>query len=456
MIARLILAAALTPFAVHAQISLFVVDGSTETPVTTVYGFGQVAQGDTKDVLFRARNNGASALTVTKLAMSGIGFAIVNTAIIPFTVAPGSALDFTMRFTGGPVGPYTANLQVNTQIVLLLATIVAGPTVGVAAPCTGPDSQRLISFGRVQQGGQVTCTFTLQNPFTQALIVSPITVSGAAFSATQASSASIPAGQFITFTVRFTAATMGTFNGTLTAGPRVYSLSGTGFSGPLPAPIFTFDAATFLSGQQHTLSMRFAQPSTVDANGALTMAFTPTGSVVSDDSAIQFTASGKRVIPFSIAQGASNLVLNTQANVIFSTGTTAGKITFTLESPAFGISGAASTSITIAGAPMTISSSSATRRVNDLDISIWAFDNTYSAGRMDFTFNDAGGNPVAAAITADFTSAFSSFFRGQILGSAFLVRMTFPVTGDPQTIRSVDVTVANSAGNVRLSRLNFP
>ena len=264
-----------------------------------------------------ARNNGTSAVPVSKLAMSGIGFAIVNTAIIPFTVAPGSALDFTMRFTGGPVGPYSANLQVNTQIVLLLASVVEGPTLGVAAPCIGPDSQRLISFGRVQQGGQVTCTFTLQNPYTQALSVSPIAVSGAAFSTAQTLAATIPAGQAITFLVRFTAVTMGTFSGTITAGPRTYNLSGTGFSGPLPTPIFVLDSATFLSGEQHTLTIRLPQASTVDANGALKMVFEPAGTVISDDDAVQFTAAGKRVIPFTVAQGATNVVLNTQAGAIF-------------------------------------------------------------------------------------------------------------------------------------------
>jgi len=457
MIARFLLVLGVfAPAALHAQISLFTVNGTTETPVSSVYGFGQVAQNDTKDVVFRARNTGTSAVTVTKLAMSGIGFAIVNTAAIPFTVAPGSALDFTMRFIAGPVGSYSANLQVNTTIVLLLASVVTAPTVGVAAPCIGPDTQGIISFGRVEQGGHVTCNITLQNPYTQALTVSPITVGGAPFSTTQTSAATIPAGQSLTFPVTFNASTAGTFTGSLTAGVRTYTLNGAGFSAPLPVPVYVFDSATFLSGEQHTLSIRLSQPSPITASGTLTMTFTPTGTVVSDDGAVQFTAFGKRVISFSVAQDSVNLLLSAQPNIIFSTGTTAGKITFTLDAPAFGISGNASTTISMIGAPLAITSASATRRVNDLDISVAAFDNTYSAGRMSFTFNDANGNPITSTIPVDFSTSFTTFFQGQTAGSAFLLRVTFPVTGDATIIRSVDVILTNSAGSVKLQRLNFP
>jgi hypothetical protein len=440
---------------VHAQISLFAYTG-TETPVLSVYGFGQVAQGDTKDVIFRARNTGASAVTITKLAMSGTGFSIVNTASIPFTVAPGSSFDFTMRFSGGELKSYSANLQVNTITVLLLATVVAAPTVAVDLPCTGPDSQGLISFGRISQGGQVVCTITLQNSNTQALTVSPITVTGAAFSTTQSPAATIPAGQSISFPIQFTAAGANTFTGSLSAGVRTYALSGTGFAAPIPAPLLTFDSASLASGEQRSLTAKLPAPSPVNASGTLTLTFTPDSTTITDDSAVQFVSIGKRIISFAIAQGSTDLLFNGQKSVTFATGTTAGKLTFTVDVPAYGITGSAATSVKIAQAPVTVTAASATRRANDLDIVISAFDNTYTAGRMSFSFFDANGGLIGPAIAADFSSYFANFFKSQTLGSAFLMRVTFPVTGDATLIRSAEVTLMNTAGSVKTQRLNFP
>jgi hypothetical protein len=83
------------------------------------------------------------------------------------------------------------------------------------------------------------------------------------------------------------------------------------------------------------------------------------------------------------------------------------------------------------------------------------FDNTYSAGGMTFTFLDITGQALPpGAIRADFTGDFRAFFTKTQAGSAFQVRISFPVTGDTSGIGSVDVQLANSAG-VKLEHLVF-
>jgi hypothetical protein len=453
---RIMILAACLPIALRADITLYTVSGTTETVAPSVFGFGQVALGDTKDVLFRAKNTGSAAIAITKLAMSGSGFSIVNSATIPFTLSPGSALDFTMRFSGTIVTSYTANLLVNSTQVLLAASVVQAPDLTVALPCTGPDAQRTIAFGKSQQGVAVSCNVTLKNNYTSALNVAPISVTGAEFSTTQASLATIPAGQSVSFAVKFTPGASGAFSGTLAAGARTYTLGGSGLTPALIAPVLTFDNTNASSNEQHTLTMRLPTAASSAASGTVTLAFKPTNTAVADDTAIQFVAAGKRTIPFTITQGSTSALLNGQPSAIFSTGTTAGRITFTVDAGAAGMAGDPTVSINLASLPIALTAASATRRVNDLDITISAFDNTYSAGAMSFAFFDRSGVALGSSIAANFASNFQSFFQAQPTGSAFQMKVTFPVTGDATLIGGVEVTFTNSAGTSKTQRLNFP
>jgi hypothetical protein len=450
-----------TPVVASAQVVLSTLVGTIETPIAaSSFNFGSIAPLTTKDVTFRARGTGTAAVTITQLALTGIGFAIVNTSTLPYTIAAGNTFDFTVRFTGGPVGSFSANLQVNTVIVGLQGTVSPAVTLTVAAPCIGPLSGT-ISFGRIAQTMQIACTFTLTNPYTQALTVSPLTLTGAAFQTAQGSSAAIPAGQSISFTVTFTAVTASTFTGSLIVGVQTYFLSGTGFLSPLPSPILSFDTPTLHSGEQHTLTATLPSPAPEAANGSITMGFTPGTNAVTDDTAVQFVATSNRAVSFSVAQGATTMLLNNQTGVIFSTGTTAGTITFTVNAGAIGVNGSATTTTSIAAAPVAVTAASAISRTADLDVSVTGFDNTYSIGAMSFTFYDRSGNPIGAPIQADFSTQFHLFYQGQSPagvsgGSAFLMLVSFPVTGNEAAVGSVAVQLNNIAGSATVKGLNFP
>jgi hypothetical protein len=161
------------------------------------------------------------------------------------------------------------------------------------------------------------------------------------------------------------------------------------------------------------------------------------------------------VASFAVAAGSTALTLNGQNNIVFSTGTTAGVLTFTVDPGIFGLSGSPSTFLTTLPSPISLASWAATSRANALDVVVSGFDNTYSIGAMSFAFFDRSGGSIAS-LSADFTSNFRAFFQNQSAGSAFLMRLTFDVTGDVTKIGAVDVTLNNSAGVVRTSRLNFP
>jgi hypothetical protein len=90
-------------------------------------------------------------------------------------------------------------------------------------------------------------------------------------------------------------------------------------------------------------------------------------------------------------------------------------------------------------------------------VSITGFDNTYTAGAMTFTFIDASGRTIdPGPIGTDFTSNFKTFYGAAQAGSAFLLRVTCPVTGDATQVSGVDVQMTNAAGVAHSQRVTFP
>jgi len=364
------------------------------------------------------------------------------------------------------LGDYSAILQVTSKDAAgllsiatanLRATVVAAPVLSVGPPCTGPDATRAINFGRSQQFVKVTCTATVQNPGAQPLLVSLApSVPSNGFTASFGTSVSIASGQTGTLILTFNAPAALVYSAALTVGARTYTLSGVGFSAALPAPVWTFDSSSFASAQQHALSVALTGPSPVAASGSLLLAFTSAVPMAADDAAIQFVATSKRVASFAVKAGDTAVLLNGQPKIVFSTGTTAGRITFKIDPGVFGMAGDPTTAIDIAPAAIAVTASSASRIENKLQIAVSGFDNTYTIGPMSFTFYDRGGGVIGSAIQGDFSSNFRTFYQGQILGSSFLVRVTFPVTGDASTIGGVDASLANAAGTARTQRLTFP
>ena len=76
---------------------------------------------------------------------------------------------------------------------------------------------------------------------------------------------------------------------------------------------------------------------------------------------------------------------------------------------------------------------------------------------MEFTFYNTTGQAIGGMIGANFTQQFAAYYQtGPPAGSSFLMRVSFPVTGDVTQIGAVDATLTNSAGSVQLPQLNFP
>src|SRR5205085_1870824 len=178
---KVLLAAILWSGLAVAQVAITLVSGASEIAIGSSYDFGKVAQGDLKDTRFRLRNAAASKLDISNIAATGLGFSIANRPSLPFPIAPGEFQDIVVRFSAGTPGSYSANLQINTGSVALLASSVAPPALAVVTGCTS-SAANAIDFGRVERGQTRICNLSIRNPSTQPMAVATLAVSGAGFS----------------------------------------------------------------------------------------------------------------------------------------------------------------------------------------------------------------------------------------------------------------------------------
>ncbi len=456
----------LAPLAAQAQLQLSVVTDSRTAAVASgaTFSLGQIPSGGSEDFVIQARNTGSATLGIAPNtpALSGAGFTITSPtpAAIPPNIAPGGVLNIYIHFSASAPAAYSASFQLNSTSILLIATVVPAATVTAASPCTGPDSSLTIGFGNVGVSRAVACSIQLLNQSSQTLTVSTISVGGVGFLLSQPPSTPLvlTPGASSTFPVTFAPSTATAYSGALTVDSATFQLSGTASNPALPTPILNFDNPAPHSGQQITLTMSLPTASPIAASGSVNLAFQPDPGVAATagaDPAINFVLTNAKSIPFTIQPGATQATLGGQPNVIFATGTTAGKLTFTVSTSAQLI-GDPTTSIVLAPIPTYVENAAATALAGQLNVQVWGFDNTYSAGPMSFTFFDNLGHAIGAGpVTADFSSSFRSYFSASADGGAFAMLVTFPVTGNAAEVGSVNVQMTNAAGVATISNLVF-
>ncbi|MBX9600396.1 MAG: choice-of-anchor D domain-containing protein [Bryobacteraceae bacterium] len=451
------IAAILLPACAFAQLQLATLEGTQERSVGGTLALGSVAAGDVRETRFRVRNTGVAAVNWTTLRVGGDRFALGNIPTLPYVIAPGSFADFSVRFSPALPGSYSASLQVNTINVVLLASSQAAAAIAVRENdarrvLTSGDS---VAFPRIVRGGIAARVFELGNPGASAVAVNSAQVSGSHFRmAAPLPPLTLAPGEWRSFEVQYVPSASGNHAGQLLVDGRAIALTGSASEPPPPRMTIVVDAAGAASGQQRRASIRFDAPAETDGAGTLELSFRPATAQFPDDPAIRFTTTGSRRASFQYSRGDTGARFGTQGEITFQTGTTAGAIEFRVTG-----STATALELQVAMAPAMVSldSARASRRLNDLDIQFSGFDNTYSAGRFAFTFFDRQGNRLSGAIQHDATSDFRGYFQQfqREIGSAFLVRITFPVSGDAAQIGSVDVEIANAAGT-RIERLSFP
>jgi hypothetical protein len=449
------LVALLWPGLLPAQLALFVVEDAAERPLppNALFPLGVVAAGQTQTVRLRVRNVGSQPETITLFVVEGAGFSL-NRPLPPQTVAPGGILNATLTFSASMPANYSAHLRLNGTSILLLATVAAGASLSVPPGCQGATAGA-IDFGFVARGRSRTCAVSLRNDTAQAVTISTITVTGAGFGLEPVSlPLTLLPGQSATVGVRVTAGNPGVLQGTLRVEARDYALAAVATEAPLPAPGFEFDPGAFLSAQQRRLALRLTEPAPFTGTGFVNLEFRPDGLAAADDPAIRFLETGTRQARFQVTAGQTAVTIEGAPAISFQTGTTAGRIRVFLSGIPSGFQGSEEVSLNIAPAPVALDRTIAARFPERLEVTLYGFDNTFSAGAMNFQFFDAAGGRIAT-IPADFAAAFRAFFGANPGGSMFKMTATFLVNGGTSKVAAVEVELANAAGTTRTPRLNF-
>jgi hypothetical protein len=425
--------------------------------------FGNVSTSSSESYTFTLTNETSQTLATPAIALRSAfyyssAFAL-DTSALPAQIAANGSATFKVTFAPGQTGLSYATLTVGSNGYNLQGTgavvtdidVLQIQYVDATGVRTSPEAATPINFGQLAAGssGGATLNFTITNPATatNAVTVPTLAATGSAFALTGALSLPvvIQPGASIRFAITFSPSASGTYTGTLAIGTRKFTLGGQSLAPSLPAITFNLSQQPLASQQQVTLAVQSSSATSTDQIGQLTMSFAPAVTGVNDDAAIVFLATGSRQLQLKLSAGATSFTYNNNAAIAFQTGTTAGTITFTLTIPD---NAPIKQSFTITPALIHLASGEAERQNPNLLITLVGCDNTYSAGKLTFTFYDLKGNPMTAApMPFDATGDFQSyFFVNNQAGGAFALQAKFPVQGNVNQIGSVAITVSNSAG----------
>lgn len=457
------------------QISLTYDQGQGSTSLqpsaTAPLDFGSVSLSSSVTVPFTLTNQTSQPLAAPSVSVNAGIFAssafALDVSALPAILPANSTAVFKVTFSPGQIGVTTAVLSVGSNSYSIEGFGIAVSDIDALqiyyvdskAVRTSPQAATPISFGQLVPGAGTnnTLTFTVTNPLTSysAVTLPSLKVSGAGYAIAGGPSlpASLQPGAALTFTVSFNAGASGTYTGSLAIGTRVFSLSALAVMSPVPSISMQLSQNPLVSAQQVQLTIQASSAATQDTIGTIEMQFTPSVSNVADDPAIVFLATGGRKLQVTLSAGSQAATYQGQSGISFQTGTTAGTITFILTFPN---TAPLTQTFTITPAIIHLSSALAVRQDPALVITVNGFDNTYTAGKMSFTFFDLKGYPFSPdALPVDATSDFHNyFFINDPAGGSFGMQATFPVTGDITQIGSVAVTLTNSAGQTT-TKLSF-
>lgn len=446
----------LLPACAIAGLQLNYLDRGVERPVTPLLDVGSAPVGDPVDLRFRLRNTGATAETVRTLIVTGGGFQLTGYPTLPFVVAPGSALDFVVRFTPPAAGYYSASIQYNHVAVFFRASAVAAASLVVPSEAGGAvlGGAAALDFGALETGERLERSFTLENRGVRPVQVRSVAVRGPAFQGPLGLTLplDLSPGASAPLRIAFQPRTAGVATGELEIDGRVYSLRGVGIAIRPPKPSLEVSPAVIGSAGQGRVLVRLASPSRVAAEGEVRMEFHSSVPGFDADPAIGFLPGLSRVALFRIAEGDTAVSFGGLEALPFQTGTTAGALVFSVRLGGHSDQAA----VTLEPEPVRIDLARALRAGSQLEIHLSGYDNMRSTSQLAFTFFDRAGRPVPPGEQrVDVTDSFRRYFETGGAGGAFLLRAVFPTTGNAAEITEAEMEIVNSVGSTRPSRVRF-
>jgi hypothetical protein len=431
-----------------AQLQVFWIQGGTAVPAGASVNLGSAALRDTVEFQFRAVNGGTVPLALQSITVNGTAFSLAS-PFVPLTLAAAESYDFSVRFAPAAEGSYSAGLTVNSFSTLLRATAVPGPSLFLTngtqtTELTGPNLQVNVAAGQT-----LTLALAVGNPHAAPLTLNALAIRGAGFTLVDppAPPLTLAPGETRNLPVRVGPLGEGEASGTLTLGPRQFTILAVIFRPQLAPPRIQTSETVPGNGQQLKIRLQLAQPAAGAGSGVLRAIFSGTF----DDPAIVFP-NGSREIQFDVAAGSREATFGGAPETVIQTGTTAG----VLRLEAVTETGTTTETFRFERLPVVVDSAAARRNGSQLEVEVLGFDNTRGVGSLNFRFFDRAGAALGGVISANAADAFKEHFERGGVGGVFRLRAAFPVTGDATIVGSVLVEIANGVGRTDLQRLTFP
>ncbi|MCC6291142.1 MAG: choice-of-anchor D domain-containing protein [Bryobacterales bacterium] len=440
----------------HAEFVLYQLgDDGKETPVVNRVVMSDTTAGDASEVRFRLRNTGAKNGFVNSTYVRGAGFTTSGTPSFPFLVVPGLNMDFRVRFQPNGPGTFSGTLFVNDLQVFILGRSpdVASVWVDQGGAWRMVTNQDEVDFGRVQAHGTSALRFAFRNTGGLAVRVTGAQLLPGAFvfSEPLALPVELPPGRELVFRMQFEPLRGGIFRSTLLVDGRTIKLAGSAYEPPLPEPILSFPSATYESGRQQPLLVRFSEPARGNGVMLLTLTFTPQQGAP-DDAAVQFVSNFQRKLSFDVRTGDEGLRWKGNPEILFQTGTTAGVIQFTITYD----SSSRSAEFVIPAAVPQLVSAQLQKTSSTVVLTLSGFDNARSLSALSFTWYHKDGSVIGGApLVSQVGPAFARYFSGFNGGGGFTLRAAFPVSGSPENIAGLVLEATNAAGSQRTEKIVF-
>jgi hypothetical protein len=457
--------------AILSLLSYQLLQGNQTTPVTPGQSltFPQTNVGNKSSLIILAKNTSSSSTTISGATVSGSGFAISDSPILPVTLNINDTAAFTVTFAPTQAGTSSGKLRVGNDSFDLAGTAIG--TQLVFSYTAGSTSNAVVPSGSVffspQPVGQTTTvTFTIQNTGTISAMIASIGVSGTQPAFTVSNPPGLPLsldpGQNTHFSVVFSPTTTGLSIATLSVDTQQFVLSGFG-NPPAPIPTYQFTGASGNQAPANQIAVGIVLDSeySLEIDGKLTLS-ADNGSLPADP-AVQF-ASGGRAVAFTIPANTTQAIFSGgKSQISLQTGTVAGTITI---APSFALPSGldvtpmrpATLSISIPPGPPHLSNALVSQESpNTLTLQISGYAPTRNLSTLKFQFlaqpsaNVANGG-ISLNIQPNAQAWFSST-QSQNFGGEFLVTVPFSfVSNQTSTIsvvsllQSVSITGGNDLG----------
>lgn len=206
--------------------------------------------------------------------------------------------------------------------------------------------------------------------------------------------------------------------------------------------------ATVDAGQNSSVSLTLS-PYPVEVTATLTLSFTPAPPNTVADPTVLF-ANNSTTYSFTIPANNSSPI----PAIDFSSGSTAGNITLTIQLIADGVNITPASfgpfNIAVPATPPGITSVVVTRNGTAMSVAILGFSSTRDMSQATFHFTPAAGKSLTTTdLTVSLTSPFVSYYQSaqsDAAGSSFLYTQPFTLSTDATSVGTVTVTLSNSQG----------